>query len=135
MRSFNRYRFGAHQSGVTLMELMVVMVIVGILAAIAYPSYRAQVIRTHRTEGRAALMQTAQQLERCYTRASTYVDCANDNLPYDTDNGLYRITVDDDLDVNAYTLIATPLGGQLQDAPCLQLKLDQANRRTPPACW
>ena len=67
------------QRGVTLMELMVVVVIVGILAAIAYPSYRAQVRRSNRTEARVALEQTAGALEKCYTRYMVYND--NTNCP------------------------------------------------------
>ena len=58
------------QKGVTLMELLVVMVIVGILAAIAYPSYRAQVMRSHRSDAKIALERAAQTLERCYTNSN-----------------------------------------------------------------
>ena len=39
-----------HQRGMTLMELMVVIVVIGILAAIAYPGYRQQVLRTNRSQ-------------------------------------------------------------------------------------
>ena len=67
------------QRGVTLMELMVVVVIIGILASIAYPSYRAQVRRSNRTEARVALEQTAGALEKCYTRYMAYND--NTNCP------------------------------------------------------
>jgi type IV pilus assembly protein PilE len=42
------------QQGVTLIELMAVMLIIGLLAAIAYPSYRQQVIRSNRTEAKAS---------------------------------------------------------------------------------
>lgn len=140
MHSLNEYRSRKLQSGVTLIELLVVTVIVGILAAIAYPSYRAQVLRSHRTEGRAALMQTAQQLERCFTQKSSYETCATDgsvSLPYTSETGLYRISVDTDpaLDVNIYGLVATPLAGQAADTDCSSIKIDQANRRTPANCW
>ena len=65
------------QRGVTLMELMAVVAIIGILTAIAYPSYRAQVRRSNRTEARVALEQTAGALEKCYTRYMAYDDLAN----------------------------------------------------------
>ena len=65
------------QRGVTLMELMTVVAIIGILTSIAYPSYRAQVRRSNRTEARVALEQTAGALEKCYTRYMAYNDTAN----------------------------------------------------------
>ena len=65
------------QRGVTLMELMTVVAIISILASIAYPSYRAQVRRSNRTEARVALEQTAGALEKCYTRYMAYDDAAN----------------------------------------------------------
>ena len=65
------------QRGMTLMELLVVITIIGLLAAIAYPSYRAQVRRSNRTEARVALEQTAGALEKCYTRYMVYNDLTN----------------------------------------------------------
>ena len=66
-RSASMERF---QKGVTLMELLIVVVIVGILAAIAYPSYRAQVMRSHRSDAKIALERAAQTLERCFTNSN-----------------------------------------------------------------
>lgn len=59
--------------GFTLIEVMAAVVIVGILATIAYPSYQHAVRKTRRAEGRAALMQIMQQEERYYSHATTYV--------------------------------------------------------------
>ncbi len=60
------------QKGFTLIELMIVVAIVGILAAVAYPSYQDSIIKTKRAEGRAALMEIMQQQERYYTQNNTY---------------------------------------------------------------
>mgnify|MGYP001332605817 CR=1 FL=1 len=60
------------QRGLTLMELLIVMVVVGILAGIAWPSYRAQVVRTNRAEAKVALEQARQGLERWFTRFNAY---------------------------------------------------------------
>ncbi len=103
--------------GITLLELMIVVVIVGILAAFAYPSYRAQILKTNRADGKAMLMELSQQLERCYTRFSTYENVAGCNATFPTtsasDHYVVTATVRSAV---AYTLDATPQAGQADDA-------------------
>lgn len=65
-----RYRL-AH--GFTMIELMVVLIIAAILAAVAIPSYQESVLKTRRSEGRAALMKGMQQQERYYSLHTTYL--------------------------------------------------------------
>lgn len=110
--------------GITLLELMIVVVVVGILAAVAYPSYQNQVRKTKRADGKAMLMEKAQQLERCYTRFSSY--SGNDAacgivLPDDSSEGHYAISVT--RDASSFTLSATPQGDQANDAACGVLRL------------
>ena len=59
--------------GFTLIELMIVVAIVGILAAVAYPSYQDSLRKSRRAEGRTALMEVIQQQERYMTQNNTYL--------------------------------------------------------------
>ena len=60
------------QGGFTLIELMIVVAIVGILSAVAYPSYTEYVRKGHRAEARASLLQAAQWMERAATATGLY---------------------------------------------------------------
>ncbi len=130
------------QTGVTLIELMVVVVIISILAAIAFPSYREQVRRSNRTEAKVAIQQRAQALEKCFTRYMDYTNAACDGAAAaaNTPEGHYNVTVARPTALT-FTITATPLGGQLSDARCMNLTLDEAGTRgrtgTAPVedCW
>jgi type IV pilus assembly protein PilE len=105
---------------------MITVVIIGILAAIAYPSYQEQVRKTRRADGKAMLMDKAQQLERCYTRFASYV--GNDAacsivLPENSLEGYYAISAVA-RDASSFTLSAAPQGDQTNDTKCDALTLD-----------
>ncbi|MBS8241176.1 prepilin-type N-terminal cleavage/methylation domain-containing protein [Marinobacter lipolyticus] len=69
----------ARQSGFTLIELMIVVAIIGIIAAIAYPSYLAQVESTRRGDAQGALASFANAMERYYTQNNTYIGADGGN--------------------------------------------------------
>lgn len=69
----------AKQSGFTLIELMIVVAIIGIIAAIAYPSYLDQVKSTRRGDAQGALASFANAMERYYTQNNTYIGADGGN--------------------------------------------------------
>lgn len=128
-------------AGFSLLELMVVLVIVGIITAIAFPAYQAHVVKTYRATAKACVMEHAQFLERFYTTRMTYVGAAP-NLGCSTNGKLdtrYVIAVSN-LNASTYTITATPVGPQ-RDALCGTLSLDQTGTRTESGsgnvsdCW
>ena len=94
----------------TLMELMVVVVIIGILTAIAFPNYRDFVARAKRSEAKAALLKIATNQERFYLQNSTFTTDMTmlgfQADPYISDSESYSITVTA-ADASDYTARAT----------------------------
>ncbi|NOQ79552.1 MAG: prepilin-type N-terminal cleavage/methylation domain-containing protein [Gammaproteobacteria bacterium] len=82
--------------GFTLIELMIVVVIVAILAAIALPSYRNSVLKSRRTDGESALLQASQRLEVYYANNAGYTTTlATAKIPAISPEGYYTIAITD----------------------------------------
>ena len=101
-------------TGFTLIEMMITVAVIGILAAIAYPSYRSYVIRSHQSSAKALLYENAHAMERQHTTSGSYVNAA---LPYtqypETGDGIYTITlVAASTTADSYLLRASPMTGQ-----------------------
>jgi type IV pilus assembly protein PilE len=133
-------------AGFTLIEVLVVMVIIAILAAVAIPNYTEYINRGRRQEAKALLLQAAQWQERVRTERNGYVTATAD-LPaaFRTVNvngaAIYNITIDTGATANAYRLTAARAGSMTDDG-CGDFALSNTgvralanNTRTLDQCW
>jgi type IV pilus assembly protein PilE len=141
--------------GLTLIELMVVLVIISLLAALAWPTFQFGVIKAKRAQAQAALLQLMQQQERYYTQHNTYL--AFSSLSVDT--GQFKWWSGDIAARSAYEVQAIACPGlsitqcvrltampgtdkvdrNFKDVHCEALSIDSAGQRrasgAAPGCW
>jgi type IV pilus assembly protein PilE len=138
--------------GVTLLELMAVVMVIGILGVIAMPGYRQYVMRAHRTDAKSALLQLATNQERFYLANRTYgtiLQLQDAKLLGGTagnafsERGAYRLSVSV-ANATTYTATATPvIGGTFDmtgDAQCTTFSITAQGLRTATGssaatCW
>ena len=138
------------QAGISMIEILVALVIISILGAIAYPSYKDRVYSGRRAEAKAALSDLATRLESYYAKTNTYLTAtigtgtATDVLSIGmTGQGSYTLTIDPppNTSATAYRIVATPVGVQAGDTKCGSLSLTSANVKgmtgtgTVATCW
>ncbi len=125
------------QAGVTLIELMIVVAILGIIASIAYPSYQESVAQGNRADAQANLLSLSQHMERVFTENGSYTGAV---LPYtesprDGANKLYDLGFAAS-SATSYTLQATPKNGMTGDR-CGNMTLTNIGQRgaADTDCW
>ena len=132
--------------GFTLIEVMIAVVIVAIIATIAFPTYQDSVRKSRRAEAKTSLLQVAQILQQCFTEFNVFVGPPSQcSILTDTDadtfgdsftaiasnlapfngQGYYTISIPT-LTATTYSITATPTtrGGQDNDTQCASFRLD-----------
>lgn len=126
--------------GFTLIELMIVVAVIGILSAIAYPSYIDYVIRANRSAAQSFMLEVAGKQERYLLDARTYGDLTALGMASSAPASVTK----------NYTVTATPATGPppsyviqavagtyqgSMDAACTPLTIDQTGTKAPAGCW
>jgi type IV pilus assembly protein PilE len=128
-------------AGFSLIELVVAMTAAAVLAGIAFPAYRANVLRTHRIEARAALLALATAQEKLYLECHAYAAVLDATTPACepptlrlasiSERGNYTLAVTH-ADASGWVAKATVVGssGQAEDSACHELELTSTGART-----
>jgi type IV pilus assembly protein PilE len=123
-------------TGFTLIELMVVVAIIGLLAAIAIPSYKDSTRRANRADAQITLSRLATLQERYFFRTNQYTGDFNDLISGVADNttsitsdeGYYTVALT--ATASSWSLTATGIGDQANDSECVTLTLTNLGAKT-----
>ncbi len=126
------YKMIKHIKAFTLLELLIALLIIGILATLAYPTYTHLQYRAHRTDGQIALLTTAGYLEHYFNTYNTYLgaNMSEINVPKMSPKGFYQINLpEDQLTPTAYVITATPQKTQQNDKQCGVLAINNLGQQ------
>ncbi len=125
------------QLGFTLIEVMIVVVIVGILASIAYPSYQNYVLRTNRAEGAAHILRVLQAQERHHSQNMTYTtSLVGLDISAGSETGKYSIgTMAACEDSSIARCVSVSATAARTDPQCGTMTADSRGDKTPVGCW
>ena len=126
----DRFEYRA-ELGVTLIELMVVVIITGVLATLIFPSFEKQISTSRRGDGISHLLRLKIQQEAFRIENISYAKTEELNL---TTSKYYTFVVTN-VSATTYTITAKAIGSQMSDKTCLTIQIDQSLNKTPAHCF
>lgn len=128
-----RQPLNTRQQGFTLIEILIVVALLGILSAIAFPSYSDYVESSRRADGHLALLNGTQDMERCRSTKFSYTNC--DIATDESEQQYYDVEVSSKT-ATSFTITATAKGAQSGDTDCSTMSIDDLGVRAPATgCW
>lgn len=108
------------QKGFSLVEIMMVIAILGVLAAIAIPAYQDYIVKAKRGEVKTEMMAIAQNLQRYHVANKSFANAKgnlgfNTDLPFPNKEPVYNIKLTISADNRSWVLEATPIADKSQD--------------------
>lgn len=117
--------------GVTLIELMIVVAVIGVIAAIAIPAYGDYVTQSRRSEAYSALQLLADRQEKFFLRSNSYTsDFSSLGMSTTSAEGFYSLSIVLGSAGQAHTLSATAGSTQVADENCFTIELNSLGQRT-----
>mgnify|MGYP003901476347 CR=1 FL=1 len=129
-----RYRYCTEfctHLGMTLIELMVVIIIIGVLATLIFPSFEQHILASRRGDGITQLLRLKIQQEAFRIENVSYANTEQLSLP----TSKYHVFIVSDVSAKTYTITAKAIGSQLADETCLTMQINQSMHKTPANCF